>query len=143
MPVDKKSLLEEGHRLLELHRSYDDAELNEPFIVRIKPSLITIGLIADNTAVVIGAMVVAPWIMPLRTTVFAILIGDWRFCKTSHLAGRRPITALSMLIGVWPTNAALSMLHPVSSPTRSPAEHNQLCLISSPPVAGALRPTPS
>ena len=105
MAVDKTSLLEEGHRLLELHRSYDiDAELNEPFIVlTLGSSLIaTIGLIADNTAVVIGAMVVAPWIMPLRTTVFAILIGDWRLLRRSLrtlLVGVLITTALSMLIG--------------------------------------------
>jgi uncharacterized hydrophobic protein (TIGR00271 family) len=103
--VDKKSLLEEGHRLLELHCSYDiDAELNEPFIVlTLGASLIaTIGLIADNTAVVIGAMVVAPWIMPLRTTVFAILIGDWRLLRRSLrtlVVGVLITTVLSMLIG--------------------------------------------
>ena len=105
MAVDKKSLLEEGHRLLELHCSYDiDAELNEPFIVlTLGASLIaTIGLIADNAAVVIGAMVVAPWIMPLRTTVFAILIGDWRLLRRSlHtlVIGVLITTVLSMLIG--------------------------------------------
>ena len=105
MAVDKKSLLEEGHRLLELHCSYDiDAELNEPFIVlTLGASLIaTIGLIADNTAVVIGAMVVAPWIMPLRTTVFAILIGDWRLLRRSLrtlVVGVLITTVLSMLIG--------------------------------------------
>ena len=77
--VDQKALLEEGHRLSELHRSYDgEAQLNESFIVlTIGASLIaTLGLLANNAAVVIGAMVVAPWILPLRVAVFAVLIGN-------------------------------------------------------------------
>ena len=63
MTDDQQHLLEEGDRLDELHRSYDgDAKLNESFLV------LTVGasLIADNAAVVIGAMGVAPWILPLR-----------------------------------------------------------------------------
>ena len=75
-----KPRLKEGQPLDQLHRSYDeDAKLNEPYVVlTIGASLIaTLGLLSDNTAVVIGAMVVAPWILPLRTGVFAILVGDW------------------------------------------------------------------
>jgi len=66
---DQQRLLEERDRLDELPRSYDgDAKLNESFVVlTLGASLIaTLGLLADNTAVVIGAMVVAPWILPLR-----------------------------------------------------------------------------
>ena len=69
MVVDQQSLLETKARLDELHRSYDgEARLNESFIVlTIGASLIaSLGLIADNNAVIIGAMVVAPWILPLR-----------------------------------------------------------------------------
>ena len=81
MVVDQQSLLEYQDRLEELHRSYDgEARLNESFIVlTIGASLIaTLGLVADNNAVIIGAMVVAPWILPLRVAVFAILIGQAR-----------------------------------------------------------------
>ena len=81
MVVDQQSLLEEEDRLEELHRSYDgEARLNESFIVlTIGASLIaSLGLVADNNAVIIGAMVVAPWILPLRVAVFAILIGQDR-----------------------------------------------------------------
>ena len=77
---DPNSKLQKGQRLDELHRSYDsDAELNQPFVILTLGACLiaTMGLLADNAAVVIGAMVVAPWIMPLRTGVFAILIGDW------------------------------------------------------------------
>ena len=63
MVVDQQSLLEDQDRLEELHRSYDgEARLNESFIVlTIGASLIaSLGLVADNNAVIIGAMVVAP-----------------------------------------------------------------------------------
>ena len=70
--VDQQSLLENQNRLEELHISYDGEErLNESFIVlTIGASLIaSLGLVADNNAVIIGAMVVAPWILPLRVAV--------------------------------------------------------------------------
>ena len=63
MVVDQQSLLEDKARLDELHRSYDgEARLNESFIVlTVGASLIaSLGLVADNNAVIIGAMVVAP-----------------------------------------------------------------------------------
>ena len=106
MTVDQQHLLEERDRLEELHRSYDgDAKLNESFLVlTLGASLIaTLGLLADNTAVVIGAMVVAPWILPLRVAVFAILIGDWRLLPRSALtlaAGATRTTLLSILLGL-------------------------------------------
>ncbi|MFL0790839.1 MAG: DUF389 domain-containing protein [Prochlorococcus sp.] len=68
----------EPSRLEKLHHSYNkDAQFDEVFIVlTIGASLIaSLGLLANNAAVVIGGMVVAPWIMPLRTTVFGVLIG--------------------------------------------------------------------
>ena len=106
MTVDQQHLLEECDRLEELHRSYDgDAKLNESFLVlTLGASLIaTLGLLADNTAVVIGAMVVAPWILPLRVAVFATLIGDWRLLPRSALtlaAGASLTTLLSLLLGL-------------------------------------------
>lgn len=78
--------LSKGRQLDQLHRSFkNDARLDESFLVlTIGASLIaTMGLVANSTAVVIGAMVVAPWILPLRTTVFAILIEDWRLVGRS------------------------------------------------------------
>ena len=93
MEVNQERLLEEGHRLDELHRSYDsDAALNESFVVlTFGASLIaSLGLLANNAAVVIGAMVVAPWILPLRTAVFAVMIGDWKLL---------PRAAFTLLIG--------------------------------------------
>ena len=59
--------------------------MNESFIVlTVGASLIaSLGLVADNNAVIIGAMVVAPWILPLRVAVFAILIGQARLLSRS------------------------------------------------------------
>ncbi len=106
MTGDQQRLLEERDRLDELHRSYDgDARLNESFLVlTLGASLIaTLGLLADNTAVVIGAMVVAPWILPLRVAVFAILVGDWRLLPRSAVtlaAGASVTVLLSMSLGL-------------------------------------------
>ena len=106
MVVDQQSLLEEEDRLDALHRSYDgEARLNESFIVlTIGASLIaTLGVLANNAAVVIGAMVVAPWILPLRVTVFAVLIGQARLVSRSLItlaAGAGITLFLSMGLGL-------------------------------------------
>ena len=54
-----------------------EARLDEPFVVlTVAASLIaTLGLLADSPAVVIGAMLIAPWILPLRSASFAIVQG--------------------------------------------------------------------
>ena len=106
MVVDQQSLLEEEDRLDALHRSYDgEARLNESFIVlTIGASLIaTLGVLANNAAVVIGAMVVAPWILPLRVAVFAVLIGQARLLSRSLItlaAGACITLLLSMGLGL-------------------------------------------
>ncbi len=81
-----------------------DATLDEVFIVlSVGASLIsTLGLLANSTAVVIGAMVVAPWIMPLRAAAFAILLGEVRLLGRSMrtlLVGVLSTTLLSFLLG--------------------------------------------
>ena len=106
MVVDQQSLLEEEDRLDALHRSYDgESRLNESFIVlTIGASLIaTLGVLANNAAVVIGAMVVAPWILPLRVTVFAVLSGQPRLVSRSLItlaAGAGTTLFLSMGLGL-------------------------------------------
>ena len=105
MTTNQQTLLEEKDRLDELHSSYDgEARLNEPFIVlTVGASLIaTLGLLADNAAVVIGAMVVAPWILPLRVAVFALLSGSRRILCRSVVtlgAGAGITLLLSLLLG--------------------------------------------
>ena len=107
MTSDQQSLLEEGHRLDALHRSYDgEAQLNESFIVLTFGAglIATLGLLSNNAAVVIGAMVVAPWILPLRVAVFALLSGSPRilFRSMATLAAGAAITVLlSMGLGLF------------------------------------------
>ena len=63
-----------------LHRElWLDASWNTNFIVfTISACLIaTFGLISDSTAVIIGAMLVAPLMLPLRAMAFAALEGDF------------------------------------------------------------------
>ena len=102
MVVDQQSLLEDKDRLEELRRSYDgEARLNESFIVLTVGA--SLGLVADNNAVIIGAMVVAPWILPLRVAVFAILIGQARLLSRSLItlvAGAGITLILSMGLGL-------------------------------------------
>ena len=91
--------------LKRLHRSHmRDAALDEVFIVlSVGASLIaTLGLLANSTAVVIGAMVVAPWIMPLRAAAFAILLGEVQLLGRSLrtlMVGVVSTTLLSLVLG--------------------------------------------
>ena len=71
----------EPQKLERLNAQFErDARLDGVFVVlSLGASLIaSLGLLANSTAVVIGAMVVAPWIMPLRAAAFAGLMGRWR-----------------------------------------------------------------
>ena len=100
--VYQQSLLEDKARLDELHRSYiDEAQLKESFIVlTIGASL---GLVADNNAAIIGAMVVAQLILSLLVAVFAILIGQARLLSRSLItlvAGAGITLILSMGLGL-------------------------------------------
>lgn len=80
-----------------------DARLNEVFLVlSVGASLIAIlGLLANSTAVVIGAMVVAPWISPLRSMAFGILEG--RFALVGQALG-------TLTTGVVSTTAIAALL---------------------------------
>ncbi|MBL6801301.1 MAG: DUF389 domain-containing protein [Synechococcus sp. BS307-5m-G37] len=96
----------DSSRMLQrLHRSHmRDAALDEVFIVlSVGASLIaTLGLLANSTAVVIGAMVVAPWIMPLRAAAFAILLGEIQLLGRSLrtlMVGVVSTTLLSLVLG--------------------------------------------
>ena len=60
-------------------------------------------MVANNNAVIIGVMVVAPWILPLRVAVFAILIGQARLLSQSLITlvvGAGITLILSMGLGL-------------------------------------------
>ncbi len=63
----------------------------------------TLGLLANSSAVVIGAMLIAPWMLPLRAIAFAILQGRLRLVGTALLTlliGVGLTVALSVLLGI-------------------------------------------
>ncbi|EDY39444.1 conserved domain protein [Cyanobium sp. PCC 7001] len=80
-----------------------DARLDQEYLVLTTASglIATLGLLANSTAVVIGAMLIAPWILPLRATAFAILRGNL------PLVGRGLLT---LSIGVLTTVAISALL---------------------------------
>ena len=100
MIASQEQLLEEGERLDKLRRSYGgDEAVDESYVVlTIGASLIaTLGLLANNAAVVIGAMVVAPWILPLRALVFGSLIGDKKLLLRALLTLSIGVTITTLL----------------------------------------------
>lgn len=96
----------ETSRLDMLRRSYQlDAELNEAFLVlTVGASLIgTLGLLSNSSAVVIGAMVIAPWILPLRAGAFAVIQGDLPLLRRALLTlmtGVGLTTVLAVALGL-------------------------------------------
>jgi len=86
------------------------AKLDSNFMYMVIMSTIVaaIGLLKDNVAVVIGAMVIAPLLGPNMALAFATTLGEakllWLALK-SNLAGLLTALTLSILIGlVWPLN---------------------------------------
>ena len=75
--------------ILKLDRELDqDAAWNLNYIVfTISACLIaTFGLISNSTAVIIGAMLVAPLMLPLRALAFGALEGDFKLFKRAFLS---------------------------------------------------------
>jgi uncharacterized membrane protein len=85
-----------------LRRSYNgDEAVDESYVVLTIGA--TLGLLANNAAIVISAMVVATWILPLRVLVFGRLIGDKKLLLRALLTlaiGVAITTLLSMGISL-------------------------------------------
>ncbi|MEQ8876935.1 MAG: TIGR00341 family protein [Phycisphaerales bacterium] len=68
------------------------------------------GMIADNVAVVVGAMVIAPLLGPNLALAVGVALGDGKLMAraiTTNAAGLAVALTLSLLIGaVWPVDAA-------------------------------------
>lgn len=82
------------------------ADLNFLLLVILSTVVATVGLVDDNVAVVIGAMVIAPLLGPNIAFSFATALGDrpllWRALKT-NLLGLALAFAISLGIGLaWP-----------------------------------------
>lgn len=87
-----------------------NVRLNRTYLLLILLStvVVSIGLLEDNVAVVIGAMVIAPLLGPNLAMALGTALGDtdliWKAFKTG-LAGMSLALALSILIGIfWPLN---------------------------------------
>jgi uncharacterized hydrophobic protein (TIGR00341 family) len=87
-----------------------NARLNQTYLLLIFLStvVVAIGLLKDNVAVVIGAMVIAPLLGPNLAMALGTALGDtdlmWKAFKTG-LAGMSLALALSIIIGIfWPLN---------------------------------------
>ena len=95
----------------ELYNSIEkNARLNSTYVILVVLStiVVAIGLLKDNVAVVIGAMVIAPLLGPNIALALAAALGDtglmWKSLKTS-LVGMALALGLSFLIGaLWPLN---------------------------------------
>lgn len=64
----------------------------------------TLGLLANSSAVVIGAMLIAPWMLPLRAAAFGILQGRLALVGRALLTlliGMAITVGLSVLLGAW------------------------------------------
>jgi uncharacterized hydrophobic protein (TIGR00341 family) len=77
-------------------------------LVFLSTVVVAIGLLEDNVAVVIGAMVIAPLLGPNMALALGAALGDmplmWKAIKTT-LAGLFLALSLSILIGIfWPLN---------------------------------------
>ncbi|MCP9886409.1 DUF389 domain-containing protein [Cyanobium sp. ATX 6A2] len=76
----KRSLQADKTRLVALRDEFgSDARFGQVFAMLTLGSTViaTLGLLANSPAVVIGAMVVAPWIMPLQAMAFQVLRGQF------------------------------------------------------------------
>jgi len=84
--------------------------LDSTFILMtvISTIVVAIGLLEDNVAVVIGAMVIAPLLGPNMALAFAAALGDTRLAVDSlktNLAGVSTALILTFLLGLlWPLN---------------------------------------
>ena len=81
-----------------------DARCDQPFVVLTLAAgaIATLGLLANSSAVVIGAMLIAPWMLPLRAAAFAILQGRLLLVGRALLTlviGISITVVLSLLLG--------------------------------------------
>ena len=82
----------------------DESKLDMPYLILIISScmIATFGLLSNSTAVIIGAMLVAPLMLPIRGLAFGALVGDsflFRTGSVSVVVGTILAVILSCLMG--------------------------------------------
>lgn len=83
----------------------DDSKANRDFIILIMGScmIATLGLLANSTAVIIGAMLIAPLMLPIRGLAFGVLEADRGLIRNglrAVLIGMGLAIVMSMLLGL-------------------------------------------
>lgn len=81
-----------------------NSQLNEPYLVMngLATAVASYGLLADSTAVVIGAMIIAMLLGPIMGLALALVDGDLRLLRQSLIAegvGAAMVLAMGFLIG--------------------------------------------
>jgi len=84
---------------------YGESHINVPYLVLIVSScaIATFGLLSNSAAVIIGAMVIAPLMLPIRGLALAALMGDIKMFREATLAlavGTFIAIGMSWLIGL-------------------------------------------
>lgn len=84
---------------------YAESHLNVPYVILIVTScaIATFGLLSNSAAVIIGAMVIAPLMLPIRGLALAALIGEFKMFWQATLAlivGTLMAIGMSWTIGV-------------------------------------------
>jgi uncharacterized hydrophobic protein (TIGR00341 family) len=106
-PVAQRATREELYSQIEKGTRVDD---NYLLLTVLSTTVAAIGLIEDNVAVVIGAMVIAPLLGPVVATAFASTLGDGRLLRAASRTasiGMGLAFLLSVLIGyIWPMDIA-------------------------------------
>jgi uncharacterized hydrophobic protein (TIGR00271 family) len=80
-------------------------------LIGIAAAIAALGMLADSTAVVIGAMLVAPLMSPIAGTGLAMVQGDVRFLRLSSGAviwGSLVVLLMGLLAGLIPINDSLT-----------------------------------
>ncbi|MEB3231875.1 MAG: DUF389 domain-containing protein [Leptolyngbyaceae bacterium] len=77
---------------------HEEAQVDLTYIILILGScaIATCGLLANSVAVIIGAMIMAPLMLPIRSTAFGVLEGDLPLVKDGLIA-----LGLGMAIAIW------------------------------------------
>ncbi|NET48965.1 MAG: DUF389 domain-containing protein [Merismopedia sp. SIO2A8] len=82
--------------LIEALQEEAEVDLNYVILILGSCAIATCGLLANSVAVIIGAMIVAPLMLPIRSTAFGALEGEWKLVKDGMIA-----LVIGVAIAIW------------------------------------------
>jgi uncharacterized hydrophobic protein (TIGR00271 family) len=112
-PVDEGGLVELGDKLYFDRERTRDAYVRFSVLLLLSVVIATGGVLADSTATVIGAMIVAPLMTPIMATALSIVTGDERHVLRSLLI---VVLAVGLVVAV---SFAIAVLAPRAVDLRS------------------------